>query len=72
MNGRAPQKPSIGRIVHLVAAEGHRAAIIIKVVSDAVVELHVFSAIGDEPVADGEFTYGEAGAANTWHWPEHV
>lgn len=67
------QKPSIGRIVHYVAALGeHQAAIIcaVRVDEPGYVNLTTFSLFGIAiPVRDVPFD--ETGREpHSWHWPE--
>jgi hypothetical protein len=81
------QKPSIGRIVHYVLTSGpskgeHRPGIIVRVWSDDLVQLQVFT---DNNAQNGFYNdqlpcplwatsvkYDESNAEGTWHWPEYV
>lgn len=67
-------KPSIGRIVHFVVADGlHRPAMIVSAFDGDVVDLHVFKDPGRDVTVsnfqrsvrlDPKFSWG------SWHWPE--
>lgn len=72
-------KPTVGRIVHYVLPEGrnageHRPAIVTRVWSDVCVQLQVFTDGENDGLANVEWRTSilndEAGAPNTWHWPE--
>jgi hypothetical protein len=64
-------KPSIGRIVHFVASEGHAPAIITRVFSDTCVNLRVFRDNGQTPDHYTSVSLDEKGEQSfTWHWPE--
>jgi hypothetical protein len=76
------QVPSIGRVVHFVLPEGphkgeHRPAIIVRVWSDEMVNLQVFTDGQNDDADDVEWvtsahqdTSGQE--LRTWHWPEYV
>lgn len=65
-------KPSIGRIVHFVDAEGeHCAAIITRVWSDDCVNLIYFHDTGSMPYTSS--VQDETATKQcSWHWPEKV
>ncbi len=77
-------KPSIGRIVHYVLANGeHRPAIIVRVWSDVCINLLVFrDGINDPGLlggGDGYVQWATSVVQNedeksplSWHWPEKV
>jgi hypothetical protein len=65
-------KPSLGRIVHYVGADGtHHAAIITRVWSgDTCVNLTVFHSGACLPEAATSVVLNEPSVPFSWHWPE--
>ena len=80
------QKPTVGRIVHYVAAKGDKIqpAMIVQVWSDTCVNLQVYRDGGNDRAHDGhddELSVWKTSvvqneedhnAPNTWHWPPRV
>jgi len=75
------KKPSIGRIVAYVLAEGpnkgqDRPAVIVRVWSDTTVNLQVFTDGDNDGLPavkwDTSVQLDPARALRTWHWPERV
>lgn len=65
------QKPSIGRIVHIVGTNGfHYAAIVTQVNDDETVELAVFTPGAARVYVWSDVPYNESPCEGTWHWPE--
>ncbi len=68
------EKPTVGRIVHFVDADGlHRPAIVVCVEdADAMLGLQVFRP--GMPTFSGGWEaavkHDESGTLKTWHWPE--
>jgi hypothetical protein len=64
-------KPSLGRIVHYVDADGVDRAAIVSEFSEltpALVHLHVFQRFAVIPTFD--VPYSEGKEPGSWHWPE--
>jgi len=68
------QKPSIGRIVHVVHDGNHLPAIIGCLHSDICVSTTMFNCFGAPAENKTSVVYDDSPtpAENTWHWPERV
>lgn len=62
-------KPTVGRIVHLVNAGQHHAAIVVHVWSDTCVNLSVFDSNGSQYSRSSVPSFGDD-REGSWHWPE--
>lgn len=73
MAEQAPQKPSIGRVVHFTDDNGrHNAATVAHVNEDGSVNLGYLD-INGHPYSASSIPFDESGETpRTWHWPERV
>lgn len=64
------QKPTIGRIIHLVRGDGdHIPGIINAVHSEETIGAMTFP-YNSTPIQVNTICHDEGGADSTWHWPE--